>query len=187
MREIGGEVNSMDVPKSNGNALVWASYHQFYIAEVAGVMPDWSQEGENNGLITTGLGCAVLHTGIADGEIELTIETYGEAPSLASSGWDDVVEVSVRSASAELRVMCLEDNPPDLPILASSGPGTYRLRVHVRGRDIATDGAPEDVTESYLIQTWPSANEREIVHQQRDEYGAGLRMSVAYNRSPQPE
>lgn len=177
------EGNALNELYASNHALTWVTYHQFYIAELEGVFPEWGREGENNGLIATGLGSAVIHTGIADGQVDVSVEAYGSEPPLVLEDWDDVVEVAIDSPTGELQVRCLDDDPPTLPNLASSGPGTYRLRVHVRGRDTAPDAATDDVTESYLIQTWPSADKQEIVHQQKDNYGTGMRVSVARNRS----
>ncbi|WP_130177986.1 hypothetical protein [Cryobacterium sp. SO1] len=43
---------------------------------------------------------------------------------------------------------------PDWPRLDGFGPGTYRIRVHARGRDIADDAAVLEATEEYMIVTW---------------------------------
>ncbi|MCE0446635.1 hypothetical protein LT493_24490 [Streptomyces tricolor] len=54
----------------------------------------------------------------------------------------------------------MTDLDEDLPDLAAAGPGTYRLRVHARGRDQAVDLAPDTVTEHYLLQCWPQPPHR---------------------------
>ncbi|MDG5808583.1 hypothetical protein P9869_39250 [Streptomyces ossamyceticus] len=69
----------------------------------------------------------------------------------------------------------MDDLDEDLPVLSFNGPGTYRLRVHARGRDTAIDLAPKDVTEWYLIQAWPAPPQDPTVLCQTDSYGASVR------------
>ncbi|MDI1456477.1 hypothetical protein ACWDU8_05775 [Streptomyces sp. NPDC003388] len=84
--------------------------------------------------------------------------------------------MSLHSVSGELMVHGLMDAlDEELPVLSFDGPGDYRLRIHARGRDTATDHAPDEVTEHYLIQTWPAPPHDARVLRQTDSYGASVR------------
>ncbi len=67
------------------------------------------------------------------------------------------------------------DDPPDLPVLTPAGPGSYRVRVHARGRDTAPDGVAEEPLEDYLLTVWPAPPRSDTVYKQTDEYGATWR------------
>ncbi|MFE5923541.1 hypothetical protein [Streptomyces sp. NPDC056468] len=86
------------------------------------------------------------------------------------------MEISAHSATGELMVRgMMDDLDEELPVLSFNGPGYYRLRVHARGRDTATDLAPDEVTEWYLIQAWRAATATEAtVIRQTDGYGASV-------------
>ncbi|MEU2726066.1 hypothetical protein [Streptomyces smyrnaeus] len=75
----------------------------------------------------------------------------------------------------DMHVRALMDDPPDLPVLAPAGPGSYRVRVHARGRDIAPDGVAEEPVEDYLLIVWPAPPEPDTVHKQTDNFGAEWR------------
>ncbi|MGV9420016.1 hypothetical protein ACWDO6_21270 [Streptomyces sp. NPDC003674] len=84
--------------------------------------------------------------------------------------------MSLHSVAGELMVRGLMDDlDEELPVLAFDGPGDYRLRLHARGRDTATDLAPDEVTEWYLIQAWPAPPHDARVLRQTDRYGASVR------------
>ncbi|MET9462252.1 hypothetical protein ABZY05_45850 [Streptomyces canus] len=69
----------------------------------------------------------------------------------------------------------MDDLDDELPALSFHGPGDYRLRVHARGRDTAIDLSPDQITESYLIQSWPAPAQTARVLRQTDGYGASMR------------
>jgi hypothetical protein len=53
----------------------------------------------------------------------------------------------------------------ELPNLTPAGPGTYRLRLHVRGRDRGwEEGAPEVPVEEHLLAVWPAPTAVGVVH-----------------------
>ncbi|QJT07366.1 hypothetical protein G9272_43545 [Streptomyces asoensis] len=70
----------------------------------------------------------------------------------------------------------MDDLDEELPVLSFNSPGDYRLRIHARGRDIAVDLAPDEVTEWYLIQAWPAPAVPVTVRRSRDSYGASVRL-----------
>lgn len=101
---------------------------------------------------------ATVSTGIASGYVRVTCRPLNEAPTAPDDGWEDVMEVSLETT-------------PDWPLSAAGhwggeeeladrldvyGPGTYRLRVHAKGRDIDYDGSRLEPVEDYLILAWPA-------------------------------
>ncbi|MFE9500290.1 hypothetical protein [Streptomyces collinus] len=62
----------------------------------------------------------------------------------------------------------MDDLDEELPTLSFSGPCHYRLRTHARGRDTTIDLAPDDITEYYLIQTWPAPAQEASVLRRTD-------------------
>ncbi|MEV4342725.1 hypothetical protein [Streptomyces sp. NPDC049590] len=69
----------------------------------------------------------------------------------------------------------MTDLDEDLPSLVAAGPGSYRLRVHARGRDLAVDLVPDTITEHYLLQCWPAPPAPPSVLRTTDTYGAQVR------------
>ncbi|MEU6413807.1 hypothetical protein [Microbispora sp. NPDC046933] len=57
----------------------------------------------------------------------------------------------------------------DSPSLTPHGPGSYRLRVHARGRDMEwRELAPSEPGEEHLIQIWPAPPADEVIHKLED-------------------
>ncbi|MGW4208937.1 hypothetical protein ACWEIJ_13195 [Lentzea sp. NPDC004789] len=124
-----------------------------------------------NGLAGAADGVLVIFTGIAHGPVSLTLHTRQMPPELDEHGWDEVVELSM-TAAADMRA-----ETSDLPALTSFGSGTYRVRIHARGRDTAPDATVTSSAEEYLIISWLQPHEPEVVHKQTDSFGAQLRSS----------
>ncbi|MEU7428589.1 hypothetical protein [Streptomyces sp. NPDC040750] len=160
---------------THGQQLVPVHYHQFRISDEYGPAgPDLPRR--HNGLIEVEDGIATILTGIHTGDVDVTVTFHTDAPQPGDSEWEEIVEVSMRSASGDLMVRGLmADLDEELPELSFSGPGDYRLRVHARGRDTAVDLAPDDVTEWYLIQVWPAPPQETAVLRQSDDYDASVR------------
>ncbi|MFH8387530.1 hypothetical protein ACH4E7_42695 [Kitasatospora sp. NPDC018058] len=71
-----------------------------------------------------------------------------------------------------------QDDPiTTLPSLSAAGAGSYRLRVHVRGRNEGLDLEDNygDPVEFYLIQAWPAPVTPEIRHKLTDRRGEQVR------------
>ncbi|MFD0336359.1 hypothetical protein ACFQZ0_30225 [Streptomyces erythrogriseus] len=92
-----------------------------------------------------------------------------------ADAWDEIIDHSVETATGALRVTSVMTDAPDLPLLTPQGPGTYRVRVHARGRDIVPDGVADDPAEDYLLIVWPAEPQPDEIHKQTDRYGAELR------------
>ncbi|MBA2725793.1 MAG: hypothetical protein H0U53_07380 [Actinobacteria bacterium] len=153
-------------------AVVEVDYHQFHLID-----GDESPIAENpkNGLVEVFPAAAIVHTGISVGVVNVEVAALSSAPEPALDAWDEVIDVSLSAPLGLLRVFALLGRTPDLPILTAHGPGSYRLRVHARGRDTAIDLAAEVPVEDYLIQVWAASPDVERIHKQTDKYGAQLR------------
>lgn len=92
-----------------------------------------------------------------------------------ADAWDEIIDHSVETATGALRVTSVMTDAPDLPLLTPQGPGTYRVRVHARGRDSTPDGVADDPVEDYLLIVWPAESQPDEIHKQTDRYGAELR------------
>jgi hypothetical protein len=96
---------------------------------------------------------------------------------------DDIVEATIHATQGRLGVYQREyqdgEWPVRLPTLSSQGSGAYRLRVHVRGRDLAY-GADVDVSdEHYLLAVWPTSEEQpDAIIRATDRCGHGVRATA---------
>lgn len=138
---------------------------------------DWS-----TGLIVTMSIGAMIYTGINRGYVQVTTVVRDQAPEQIDAGlWDDIVEASVYTNHGELRIQCLDYGPenkvPELPLLSPNGPGHYRLRAHVRGRDLHPDAVCHESTEEYLLCIWPAEPTPSLIIRATDQCGYGLRLS----------
>lgn len=114
--------------------------------------------------------------GIHTGDVDVTVTFHTEALQPDGTGWEEIVEVSLHSVSAELTVRGLmADLDEELPVLSFNGPGDCRLRIHARGRDTAIGLAPGEITEWYLIQVWSAPAQEVSVLREGDRYGACVR------------
>ncbi|MGK5545796.1 hypothetical protein ACSNOH_13845 [Streptomyces sp. URMC 127] len=129
------------------------------------------------GLFAAGTDGALVITGTDHGEISIGVELWSGAPPVDDTAWEDIAEDSY-TATGAAQVHNVEGRPAGLPDLAWSGPGTYRMRVSVRGRDLGADddgggyddGGYDDggaydggadarrtgPVEEHLIQVWPA-------------------------------
>ncbi|MEU9575436.1 hypothetical protein AB0D62_37545 [Streptomyces massasporeus] len=168
----------MNEPARTGTALVHAEYHLFQITDPQGPVAD-NLDASHTGLVSADGGAIEVATGIGTGDVHVTVEQHLQRPDPAQ-GWEEIAEISCNSPSGELLVTFSMDDPADLPALAYQGSGSYRLRVHARGRDRAVDQTTlDEAVESYLIQCWPAAHEDALLVQATDAYGAQVRAQPA--------
>ncbi|MFF8934613.1 hypothetical protein ACF08O_07715 [Streptomyces paradoxus] len=169
---------TVNEPARSGTALVHAEYHLFQITDPQGPVAD-DLDASNTGLIGADGGAIEVTTGIHTGDVHVTVEPHSKRP-IPAQGWEEIAEISCNSPSGELLVTSSTDDPADLPSLAYQGPGSYRLRVHVRGRDRAVDQTVlDEAVESYLIQSWPAAHQDALPVQATDTYGTQVRAQPA--------
>lgn len=133
--------------------------------------------GGENGLVGSAPGLAVVITGTQCGNIGLRVQVSAVEPELDIDQWDEVVEVSLATEAGPLNVTSGGSGPRQWSALSDGRPGSYRIRVHARGRD---SGARADVVtrnpvEEHLVQIWPAPAAPTVIHKITDEVGAGLR------------
>lgn len=142
----------------------------------------------SNGLVFSLPGQTVICTGISMGWANVSVQVCWHPPEqVDANAWDEIVEHTVETATGLMRVTSVMSDAPDLPLLTPQGPGTYRVRVHARGRDIAPDGVAFEPAEDYLLIVWPAEPQPEEVHKQTDRYGAELRAQPSRPAPPPPE
>ncbi|MEW2350887.1 hypothetical protein AB0904_24850 [Streptomyces sp. NPDC006684] len=121
----------------------------------------------NDGLAAAATNHLFACAGISAGHAMISFELSPTplAPD-ESQSWEDVTELDYTSTLGTAHLTaCMgpDEDSDDMDAyevnLASNGPGTYRTRLHARGRDINPDGVQEDgepVAEHYLLQVWPT-------------------------------
>lgn len=121
-------------------------------------------------------GIAVVHAGTHTGPVRLTVQARPDPPPhIDLEQWEEVVEVSTSIEAGQ--VLVEEWGGPDrddLGNLVAAGPGSYRRRMHARGRDQAHANvvAPGSPIEEHLLITWPAPAADETILKQTDQYGA---------------
>ncbi|MFI5608717.1 hypothetical protein [Amycolatopsis sp. NPDC051903] len=165
------------------NELVWTetadlflSHGNFAVRDLSADLP-FPSLAYANGLVGTDfINGAVVLTGIHTGSVTVTARALDTEPdSVELDGWDEVAEVSVDSEYGELIVYGTGEHLPDFPELAHAGPGSYRVRVHARGRDIAPHLNVSEPVEDYLISVWPAPEAPDVVYKQSDKRGQEYR------------
>jgi hypothetical protein len=138
---------------------------QYWIWDPAAdlVLPD-----DYRGLIAATDGLAVVRAGTHAGWLAVRVAVADAGPALDTGSWDEVAEVSLSAAPGSPGLAVISDGtgPDELDALTPAGPGSYRVRVHARGRD---DGAAADVVAGapvaeHLIQVWPAPPAPAAVH-----------------------
>lgn len=158
-------------------ATLQISHHLFAIVD--GETPEIpTAEAYANGLVEPVKKGACIETGIRSGPVRVTVSIRDDRPAEVEQEWDEIVEVSVRSRKGDLNIRSIDDWP-DLPTVSVSGAGSYRIRVHARGRDVEAYGYPSQPTEHYLLQVWPAPTAEPTIFRQSDEYGLAKRQSAA--------
>jgi hypothetical protein len=141
-----------------------------------------ASDGPRNGLLDWFERTLTVTTGLDVGRVPLHLETWSQAPDLDLDQWDDVVEAELATVDGVIQPADLLEGPPRrMRNLAHAGPGSYRLRVSVRGRDAASTGKGPEL---HRLQCWAAAagdDAGPTPHKLTDEHGRRLRgeMSVA--------
>ncbi|GAA2149481.1 hypothetical protein [Actinomadura napierensis] len=156
----------------DGPAWTCVDYHQFFLMEPE--QQDFIPE-EAGGLISATGESVIVHTGIANGHVAVHVEIHDDEPVVDEAGWEEIAEAGVQIEEGPLMVRCLMEDPPDLPSLTPLGPGSYQVRAHARGRDIAYDACVQRSQEVYLFQVWPAPCLPLHVLKQTDLCGQGRR------------
>lgn len=134
-----------------------------------------------NGLVAVTPDRAYIHTGMENGPAQVRVQVFDQEPKGDIGGWDEVVEVSFTSTHGNAFLGTAEDSV-DFN-LAASGPGTYRLRVHAKGRDFFAGRKlgrrKPEADEEYLVYAWPAPEAPETVLKVTDQVGRALRDKLA--------
>jgi hypothetical protein len=141
------------------------------------------------GLVGVAHSLAMVLTGTQFGEIAVSVQSGDSDPGLDASGWDEVVEFSLTATpdSAGLGISAMDGGPDDLMALTPAGGGSYRIRLHARGRDAGSDlDVVEDgPVEEHLLQVWPAPARGVITRKASDAFGRATRGSAAQS-GPDP-
>lgn len=93
----------------------------------------------------------------------VTAESYTRRPPLEAKAWEEIVEVGYESPTGSLYLV--DGDGKQLPGLASRGPGSYRVRVHLRGRKLVYQVAyPPDGAVELLIEVFPGKEKKPVVY-----------------------
>ena len=130
-----------------------------------------------NGLISSNGALAIIFTGTEMGPVSVTADWRDEPPALDIAPWDEVVEISMRFVRHPAGVFGAFDDKRDAELIPALPPGSYRVRVHARGRDAAyavrhVRGSP---LEEHLIIAWPAPPGPEVLHKLTDACGVRAR------------
>jgi hypothetical protein len=132
---------------------------------------------------------AMVLTGTQFGEIVVSVQSGDFDPGLDASGWDEVVEFSLTATpdSAGVGISAMDGGPEDLMALTPPGVGSYRIRLHARGRDAGSDldVVEDDPVEEHLLQVWPAPAGGVVIRKASDAFGRATRGSAAQS-GPDP-
>lgn len=127
--------------QTRGRVWIECTHHHFGLTP-DGFWPTRTVGRASNGLVTAADGVVVVSTGIHTGGVRVEAQTWPHPSAVDASSWEDIGETSVHAASGHLLMTSIDGSGLDaFPDLALAGPGTYRVRVHARGRMHYYDGS----------------------------------------------
>src|SRR5262249_37077489 len=143
---------------------------QYHLADVGG--PDFLEYmAGGNGVIYVADGVSGVLPGTFDGPVRLTL-AIGAGPFEASlDDWDDVVEISQHTVAGTVSIRELFGGErADFGLVETTPQSWIRVRVHVRGRDVAAElsTVPEKPVERHRIEIWPADEEPARILKQTD-------------------
>ncbi|MFF3441043.1 hypothetical protein [Streptosporangium sp. NPDC002721] len=136
------------------------NYAQFYLHDGNPYRPETPAPGvpadSDAGILRTARGGAFLVTGLAVGNVNLTVSLHHHEPEPLLREYEDVVEASLRIDIPPLHVDSWGDHKSiELPPLPSET-DWYRLRYHARDMDRARDLRSKEPIDSFHLQIWPA-------------------------------
>ncbi|MGW7642275.1 DUF6924 domain-containing protein [Streptomyces decoyicus] len=140
-----------------------------------GIMEFPEHSSITNGLIGFHKDFGSILTGFERGYLRVTVETHSNPPALNTAEWDDVLDISADFVRGQAFVSSYDQ--PLTTNLAFDGPGTYRIRVHARGRSTVKNAAlprrprptkTSPPSETYLVQVWKAPTAPERIHKSND-------------------
>lgn len=161
--------------------VIAVTHSQYYLAEL-GALSSANPEMYRgfNGLISSNGKLGIIMTGTESGPVSVGAQWLENEPAPSLDPWDEVVEVSMRFPVHGGVVFGPVDTKADERLIPMLEPGSYRVRVHARGRDAGqalgmTADAANGPVEEHLLLAWPARPAPERVHKLTDAYGAGIR------------
>lgn len=125
-----------------------------------------SFSGQQNGLLGAAeRGTLRFITGVADGDVQLSVHLAESAPSLDES-WEECVEVSFSPLSP---VVALFDWDGGAVFEVPLGEKTYRVRYAARGMDAGHSGTATEVSALWF---WPAPSEPDEIIKQTSKSAA---------------
>lgn len=107
-------------------------------------------------LVTVTRSGLVIHSGIASGPVRLHLHAATAEPTVDADQWETLAEVPVSTPTGRILFQALfTDGAPEVN-MATSGPGTYCVRIGNRGYGVAYDESVEVAVEDILVQVWPT-------------------------------
>ncbi|WP_248966146.1 hypothetical protein [Sphaerisporangium perillae] len=147
-------------PVRQKRATMWTEFWtiQGWDEGYEGTTPDLVEE-----LVGSERGALEIWAADEIGHACVTVESYTRRPPLETKSWEEVVEVGYESPSGSLTLFDGQGKP--LSGLTSAGPGSYRVRVHLRGRELVRQNpdAP-DGTVQLLIMVFPGKEKTPTVY-----------------------
>jgi hypothetical protein len=134
------------------------NYAQFYLLDgtphrteppIPGVAAD-----SDAGILRTTRGGAFLATGLAAGNVDLTVSVHHHEPEPLLKEYEDVVEASLQVDVEPLKVVPWGMEHAMEPLPLPTGTGWYRLRYHARDMDQADDARSKTPIDSFHLQIW---------------------------------
>ncbi|WP_329426969.1 hypothetical protein OG339_42695 [Streptosporangium sp. NBC_01495] len=124
------------------------------------------QPAQSAGIIKVEKDHATIHINDQWGPADFTVTVADRDPGADLIGYEDIVEISFGSVSGRLEITGFTfDEHVMLPLPPlPAGPGTYRIRYHVKGMD--AEGTVEDTenaADDHYLQVWPAPFEDPIV------------------------
>ncbi|WP_133305868.1 hypothetical protein [Microbispora triticiradicis] len=114
-------------------------------------------------LVGSGRGTLAIWAADEVGHACVTVESYTRRPPVETRGWEEVVEVAYESPTGALELV--DGDGRRLTGLTTRGPGSYRVRVHLRGRKLVYQVPdPPDGAVRILIEVFPGRAKKTVVY-----------------------
>ncbi|MEU4164794.1 hypothetical protein [Actinoplanes sp. NPDC026670] len=169
--------------------------HCFLVGDASEASPRYDLLDWSSGIAGTMPTALLIDAGIQSGTVTVSAAVCDERPPLeadhqwgATTEWDDIAEVSVDVPGGMLTLAQLHYStgaePPPPPILSTSGPGSYRLRLHAFGRDQQYDQVVDNSAVRLHIIVWPEPITAPLIIKSTSRCGYGLRVSEHHRVVP---
>jgi hypothetical protein len=142
---------------------VWVNYGQIYV--ISDDLLDMTEAfaGQSNGLCGAGVpGGLFLLTGTHTGNVRFTVELHDDEPPVASTDWEEVVEVSYTPITPEVQLVQWAGEqswPLNLRQRERTAPAGYRVRYCASGmahsRETHGTEYGDPALDRYLLCFWP--------------------------------